>query len=214
MNLDEIRNEVIGIVQDQSFDPDQVTGYINEALRRCAGMVDIPEHKRVATVLTATDKAYISLADQIDHFGGRVRRAKCDGADLRIYESLDQLMDDYDMDEEGDLAGVALEGRTLWYQKIPETATSILLLCFVNPEPLSRSNPEATWMPEHLHRDILVNGAASYIWDQIEDEDSNKPMTKDYFKKAFGTHNTSGVMQLRAWIARERSSIGYSCWRY
>ena len=216
MKLDEIRNEVIGIIQDQSYSPDAVTGYINQALSYCAGVIDIPEHKRVFTVSTIAGQAYIPLQEQINSFGGRVRRAKYNGTDLKIMSSLDALLDDYEsLDDEGSLEAVALEGRTLWYQKIPEDVTSILVLCYVNPEPLSKSNPEASWLPEHVQRKILVDGACSYIFDQTEEEDSNKPVTNKHRRVAFDDRrNDLGITELRSWIAKNRPSLGYSCWRF
>lgn len=210
MNLNEIRNEVMGIVSDSSYDPDTVTGHVNQALKLCSSVVDIPEFKRVFTVSTVTDKAYLLLSEYIENFGGRVRRVKYDGIDLTVYPTLEALMDDYgDMENVGDIEAAALEGRTLWYQNIPATSVSLLVLCYVNPEPLSRGTDVPSWLPEHVHRNLLVCGACATIFDQIEEEDSEKPVSRRY-EKDF----RDGISMLREWIARNRQSHTYGCWRY
>ena len=210
MRIEEIRNEVIHIIQDSSYDPDSVTGYINQALKYCAGVVDIPDLKRVFTVATIADQAYIPLGDYIDSYGGRVRMVKYDGSELTIYSALEHLLQNYDdLETEGDIEAVALEGRNLWYQYIPETPVNLLIVCYIYPEPLSRDEPIPEWMPEHLHYEILVNGAASYIWRQIEEEDSGQPTYARYFAAFRG-----GITNLREHIAKNRKSVGFSSWRY
>lgn len=215
MKLDKARNEVIGIIQDSSYSPDAVTEYINQALTHCAGVVDIPEHKRLFTIQTTTSRNYVQLGDLIENYGGRLRRVRYDGSALKIYSSLEALIDEFDdLDENGDIEGVALEGRNLWYHKIPETAVNLTVLCYVNPEPLSRSNLEPDWLPEHVHYKIMVEGALAFIFDQIEDEDSNKPVAQSYYRRAFSTRrNDSGVVELMAWIAKNRQSTTYGSWR-
>lgn len=210
MKVDEIRNEVTRIIADQSYDPDVITGYINQTLNFTVGVVDIPELKKVFTVTTATDVAYVSLADQIDNYGGRVRMVKYDGVALHVYSSIEDMLIDYDdLETAGDIECCAMEGRNLWYAYIPETAVSLLVVCYENPEPLSRDNKVPEWMPEHLHYKILVNGAASMVWRQMEEEDSNQPMTRLYeglFRE--------GITDLRCYIAKNRKSVSYSMWRY
>jgi len=200
--------EVQRLVNDSNYDPITVEAKINLALDECAHQVDIPDFKRVNTVSTSTSEAYIDLGASLDQFGGRVKRAKYDGSDLQIYSSLDDMLIDYeDLETEGDLEGVCLEGRRLWYAYLPETAASILLLYYENPEPLSQSNTELLWMPEHVQYKILVGGACAKCWDEIEEEDSGKPVTRQYtsmFKE--------GLTDFRKWISKNRRNLTYSCW--
>jgi hypothetical protein len=210
VKLDLIRNEVIEIVGDSYFSPDAVTEYINHALNYCSGVIDIPEFKRVFNVTTVTDSAYVNLGEKINSFGGRVRRVKYNGEDLLIYPVLEKMLDSYyDLSQTGEIECVCLEGRNLWYQKIPETAITLLVLCYVNPEPLSLSNTEITWMPEFLQREILVNGTSFFIFKKIEEEDSNQPMARMYLGEF-----EKGLDKLRGWISRNRQNSTYSCWRY
>ncbi len=210
MKLEKMRNLVIGIIEDSSYSPDVILENLNRALTHCYGVVDIPEFKRIFPVQTVTGQSYLYLNDQIDSFGGRVKRVKYDGYALRVYTSLEHMSDDYDdISDTGDIEAVALEGRLLWYTKVPETATDLTVICYIHPEPLANNSPDniLDWMPDHIQQSILVNGAASYVFNEIEEEDSNKPVTKSYESKM-----EDGITDFRAWIAKNRQSRSYNYW--
>lgn len=210
MKLSEMRKRVLSIIDSRTYEPEEIDIYLNQALDYCLGVTDVPEFKRVFTVTTSTTKGYISLADQIENYGGRLRRVKYNGADLHIYSTMEEMLDNYDtLEESGDIESVAIEGRNLWYAKVPETAVNLLILCYISPEPLSKSNPELTWMQPDCHNKILVNGACYFLFDQIEEEDSNKPMMRHYR----GAMN-SGIIDFKGWISRNRKNVSYSSWRY
>lgn len=209
MKLEQMTKEVARLVDDQYYDPITIQEYLNKALGMCSLAIDIPEFKRVGTVTVSTTQAYVYLTEQITNFGGRVRRVKNDGVDLKIYSNLDELMDTYeDLTDVGDVEAIAVEGNLLWYAKIPETSCSLMLLFFVNPEPLvPRVNEEITWMPEECQRKILVDGAASLIWRELEEEDSGQPVSKRYNASFY-----EGIYQFQQWISRNRPNLTYSHW--
>ncbi len=208
MKLESIREEVIRLVEDKSYDPISVDGLINLALSECAHQVDIPELKSVFTVATEPGVAYLALGEKISNFGGRVKMVKYDGTSLKVYSSLDDMLVDYeDLATVGDVESCCLEGRNLWYAKIPETAVSLLILCYQNPEPLYVGNPEVDWMPEHCQRKILVGGACAAIFDEKEEEDSGKPVARRY-EMMFN----EGIKDLRVWISKNRPNLSYSAW--
>lgn len=208
MKLESLREEVIRLVEDKSYDPITVDQMINLALSECAHQVDIPELKSVFTVATEPGVAWLALGEKISNFGGRVKRVKYSGVSLKVYSSIDEMLIDYeDLATSGDVESCCLEGRNLWYAKIPEEAASLLILCYQNPEPLCLSYPEATWLPEHCQRKILVGGACANIFDEKEEEDSGKPVTRRYeamFKE--------GLNDLRTWISKNRRNLTYSAW--
>lgn len=208
MKLESLREDVIRLVEDKSYDPITVDQLINLSLTNCAHEVDIPELKSVFTVSTETDKSYIALGDKISNFGGRVKVVKYLGTSLKIYSSLDEMLVDYDdLDTAGDVEACCLEGRNLWYAKIPEEAVSLLVLCYQNPEPLCLSYPEVTWMPEHCQKKILVGGACAAIFDEKEEEDSGKPVARRYEAMFY-----DGIKDLRSWISKNRRNLTYSAW--
>ena len=208
MKLESIREEVIRLVEDKSYDPISVDNLINLSLSACAHQVDIPELKSVFTVATEPGIAYIALAEKISNFGGRVKKIKCNGTSLKIYSTLDDMLTNYDgLTDSGDVEACCLEGRNLWYAKVPETAVGLLILCYQNPEPLYAGNPEVSWMPEYCQRKILVGGACSVIFDEKEEEDSGKPVTRRY-----DAMFNEGIKDLRAWVSKNRRNLTYSAW--
>ena len=152
MKLSAIRSEVMEKIQDPSYDKDTVDKFINRALAYTAGQIDLPELKGFATVSTVLGQAYASLSGVSDGFSGILRKVKDSNKEpVEIYPSLDLLFNDYDMDKEGAVEAVALEGSVLWYQKIPATVETLTCLLFRNPLPLSEANAETTIIPEQLH---------------------------------------------------------------
>lgn len=209
MKLEQMKREVTRLVDDQYYDPITIQEFLNKAVAQCAFDVDIPEFKRVATVNTIANQAYAYLNEQISHFGGRVRRVKYDGVDLKVYSNLDELLDNYeDLTEVGAVEAAALEGRVLWYAKLPETVTSLLLLYFENPEPLvTKSNEELPWLPETCQMKIICHGAASLIWNELEEEDSGQPIMNRYRDLYY-----EGIIEFKQWISRNRQNLTYSHW--
>ncbi len=209
MKLEQMKKEVKRLVDDQYYDPITLQEFLNKAVNMCAFDIDIPEFKRVATIETVADEAYTYLNEQIPQFGGRVRRVKYDGADLKVYSSLDELLDNYEnLTDEGDIEAIALEGRILWYAKIPETVASLLLLYFINPDPLvAKVNEELAWLPEACQLKIICHGAASLIWYEIEEEDSGQPVANRH--RAI---YEEGIIDFKQWISRNRQNLTYSHW--
>ncbi len=209
MKLERIQKEVISLVDDRGYDSITVIEYINKALYQCSLDIDIPEFKRVTNIKTITGQAYAYLNEQILHFGGRVRRVKYAGADLKVYVSLDNMLDNFDdLSTTGTIEAVALEGRVLWYAKIPENPVTLLVLYFEHPEPFKpRVLEEVPWMPEACQLDILVNGAAWKIWEELEEEDSGYPMAR-----RFHAVYNKGIKDFKQWITRNRLNLTYSHW--
>jgi hypothetical protein len=209
MKLDSMIQETRRLIEDKGYDSVTLTEKINNSLNFCCREVDVPDLKNVFTVSTSTSVGYVSLKEKIVRFGGRVKRVKYDGADLRRYTSLDEMLMNYDdLETAGDIEAFCQEGQILWYVKIPETAISLLVLCYQAPTPLSVSNQEIGWMPDDdIEKKILVGGACAEIFDELEEEDSGKPVARRY-----ESMRNEGIMELRAWISKNRQNISYSCW--
>lgn len=206
MNRGEIRTELENLIQDGSFDETILNTYINSALLRTCAYVFLPSLKRVDTVDTNLGVAYAVLTGLNGGFSGVLRRVVDSSGNLMtIYKDLDMLMDGYStLAEVGNVETVALEGSTLWYQKIPETAETLTILYYKNPASLDRDSDEPSDIPEHLQRALLVNGAAKLVYDVIEDGiEGEKVNTKAQFYLSFSEANKeSGITKLREWLAK------------
>lgn len=215
MNLEEMRDELSLIVQDESYD-DKLDGYINQAVAFVAGQVLIPSHKRISTVDTIADQAYISLTGLTGGFSGSLRRVfNAGGDEMASYPSLELLMDDYPtMVEAGDVESVALEGFTLWYQKIPAAPETLTVLYRINPATLSENSDVPSDFPSHLHMNLFVHGGAYMIWNMKEDDDdTEKVNSNSHYYLSFDENNKkSGVVKFREWIGMRRRHYISSSW--
>lgn len=216
MNRLEIRTEIENLIQDASFVPDTIDAYINLAILYAGANTDIPELKRIDTVNTVLSQAYTSLSSLTGGFSGKLRRVKnADGNSIEITSDLALLMDAFPtMVEEGEVEAVALEGSTLWYQKIPAAVETLTCLYFRDPTILSVDNESPSDFPAHLHRHLFVHGTAWMIYDQIEDDvEEKKVNTAGQFWLSFDEGNRhSGLVKLREFIVKTRRHNISSSW--
>ena len=219
MNLRQMRQEVMNLCPDGSYDADTVDEYINQCLIYSAAEVAIPSLKRLGVVTTVVGREYVSIGTIEGYaFNGVLRRVSdSDGNEATIHENLEALMNRWpSMDNTGDVTDVALEGNMLWYQKSPSVAENLTLVYYSNPDRLTADADTPEHFPEHLHRKLFVNGAAWMIWDQKEEGvDQQKPNTVNYFFHSFDERNKhSGITKLREHFARRRVHHISSVWSY
>lgn len=216
MNRLEIRTEVENIIQDSSYDTEALNSYISQCILYAGAQVDLPELKRLNTVDTVLSQAYVALTSLSGGFSGKLRRVKnADGDPIGIFANLELLMDEYPtMVEVGDVESVALEGNTLWYQKIPETVETLTVLYYRNPTLLTADGDSPSDFAPHLHRPLFVHGTAWIIYDQIEDDVEEKKVNTDsQFWQSFDERNRhSGITKLREWIGKTRRHNISSSW--
>ena len=221
MNLEEIRTEVELKIEDPSYGPDQINGFVNGCVKYAANLVSIPSLKRIGTVDTQTGQSWTSVSSvgTPETFSGNLRRVKkANGTSPSIYPDLERLMDDYDMDSTGEVVAVTLEGNVLWYCHIPESTETLTLLYYVNPSLLVRNEDVPSDFPDHVHRKLFVHGTASMIFDEIENRselEGEKVRTREHYWQAFEERNSeSGINILRRWLARIRAHHISSVWDY
>ena len=205
MNLGEIRLEVENLVQDDSYTNAEKDALINEAVQTAAAMVMLPGKRTLTTIDTETSQAYTTVTGTVADFSGILRRVKnSDGGSITIYPSLELLLDAFPtMDEEGVVEGVALDGNTLWYQKIPASAETLTILVTTNPDTLTADTDSPSDFPTHLHRKLFVNGTAYIMYNEIEEgQDGDKTNTNAQHWLSFNEQNRhSGIVKLREWIS-------------
>jgi hypothetical protein len=179
-------------------------------------MVRVPSLKRMGSVATSSSVAYVdvtSIGGSL--FGGVLTKAiRSDKAILEIYPNLEELLNYYPLlDEEGSILGVALEGKTLYYQ--PMADDTIFLVFYTNPPLLTTDRSIPDWIPDHLHRKLLVHGTAYIIYDQIEDGvEGEKVNTASHFYHSFNEDSkNSGIVKMREYLGQRRIHHISSVWR-
>lgn len=217
MKLEAMRKEVANIVDDPSFNPEDIDAAINEAVGYAAGIVKLPALKRVGSVSLLSTASSVSLANMTDRLIGSVTYAVLStGAELNILNGIEELLMSYPkLDEVGTPKDIAVEHQTLWYQPMGDyTAT---LIYYTRPTLLSKNSDEPSDFPEHLHRRLFVHGAAWMLFDKIEDgtEQDKKVNTQSQFFHSFSEINKeSGIIKLREWIGMNRVHHISSIWRH
>lgn len=203
MNFGDMCTEVGVLLEDNSEDiVSRIPGAVNEAILYAADKVDIPSLKRLISVTTIANQAWASLpntsAGKILH----VSSSNADGDSIEILSCLEDLLEHSpSLDFEGDVDMVALEGTTLYYQSIPSTPQTLLVLHYAYPETLVREADEPNNFPKSLHRKLFVHGAASILYEFIEDglEAEDKNNTNWHTNKM-----NEGISELFAWRAKNR----------
>ncbi len=206
MNLEEIRDEVILIIQDPDYDEDEIDKYINQALLYTADLVNLPDLKSVESVDTVLSQNYVNLSSITGGFSGVLRRVVKEG--VKIYPTLEQLASDYvgNWDEAGEVEATCLEGNILWYQKVPAVAESLMLILYKSPAVLEDNTDIPSNIPTALHKPLLVNGASHLIFNEIEDGiEGEKINTTVQFRFSFNENNKhSGIIKLKEHFAKRR----------
>jgi hypothetical protein len=202
MLLHEIRSEIKLVVDDVAFTDNMIDSYINIVYQQVVASCLVPSLKGVDTILTVTTAPYVTLSGVDGGFSGVLSRVYgSNNETIKIYPKLEDLMDvNSDLTEVGSIEGVALEGNVLWYSLVPAVAEVLTLIYYKNPEMLLVDSDTPDSIPEFLHRQILVNGAASLMFDIFEDGiDGLKVNTV-----ARERLKLDGVMRFREWLGKTR----------
>lgn len=219
MKISEMRSELADIIQDPSFSSDDLNSALYQAALYIAGVVLLPDFKRVGSISTVAGQPWVSLSGLTGGFGGRISRFHKAG--IKIYSCLEDLSENYSSEEDneeltaaGEVEAVAQEGNLLWYQFVPETAESLILTYYRNPPAFSGDTYEPDYIPEHLHYKIFINGAAYLIYSKIEDDldDVKINRTVNYNESFNEDKRDSGILKLREWIVRTRIPHFTSRW--
>lgn len=218
MNLAEIRDELRLVIHDSdTFTDQQLNGYINQAYRSAIAIARLPEMKRYGYVYTELGQPSTSLASLPGGFLGWISKAfDEDREEITILPNLESLLEyESDLYEEGDVEKVAWEGNTLWYYKTPEESTRIYLVYYRDIDALSGDADEPSFIPEHVHRPLLVNGAGNIILTEISEDgvEEDRINAAAQFHLSFDSNNrNSGITRLLSWKSATRRKFIASRW--
>ena len=218
MKLEAMRKEVANIVDDNSFNAEDIDRYINEAIMYAAGIVRLPSLKRVGSLSLLSTGYSVPLSGMSgDEIIGAITYAVLsDKTEPIILSGVEDLLAEYPkLDAIGTPKHIAQEHQTLWYNPMGDVTAT--LVYYTRPALLSKNTDETTDFPQHLHRKLFVHGAAWMMFDQIEDgiEQDKKVNTLSQFYHSFSEMNKeSGITKLREWIGLNRIHHISSTWRY
>lgn len=199
-------DEVDLIVKDDSL-TSQIPFVINDILQLAINEHKIPSLKLPMVVPTVVGQSWANFPSGF--FGSLLYAATPNGEVTIAKSGLIELMgDEPELDDEGDVEKVAQEGSVLWYRKRPSGATNIIILGYKSPNPLVTPNDTPSYVPDYLHRWILVYGASAHLWGiKEEGVEGSKPNTVNYLNLF-----TQGLNMLGTWVGSQKKHSARSVW--
>lgn len=211
MTLSEIEEEVKDCIHDvdSGIELDaSLTGIINDALEEISESTEMVTLRKMNVIQIDTTAPYSIMPS--DFSGRLVYVGNSDGPITVLKGGLKELIDLYPaLDETGEtIQYVAIENKLMYYQPIPSAAVSLTVLYYGSPPKLISKDGVPDWLPEYLHRGLVVNKAVELkfrkIEEGIEGEMVNTAKYRGYFEEA--------KLMLEIWLSRRRSPVGTSVW--
>lgn len=212
MNLDKLIQQVDRITQDSDFDSTAITDYLNRGMLEIAGGIrradsstitqPLPNLFIVGTVST-TDTFKVSLP--VDYHRDVVFAVDYLGRELPIYDSFIEFMKVYPaLNATGTVNALAIKGRDLYYQGIPDTVQTITLHYHRYPVDMVDGEDEPDGLPSNFHN-ILVDYACKEFFTMVEDGIDGKNINTMKYEQRF----QRGLEALEASIAAEAAPFSY-----
>jgi len=168
--LSVLRDEVILLVDDAAVATDAIVdSKLNEGLGDVAGRVLLPNLETNDTIDTDSNNN-VSMPDDFHRHLSPWAHSTTHNRRIKVYKSLPQLLKWFGtIDLAGSVCGIARQGASIYYQRIPASAETIMLNYFKYPTTMSADTDEPDCLPAHLHSKLLVNYACWQLFKRIED---------------------------------------------
>ena len=187
-------------IDDRSYTYDTILDKLNTGLRWIAGKYLLPDLETIEDVETDPGVNHIPLprdyqrkltwAHNVTHNRG-----------TKIYPSTAQLFRWFSMlDQTGRIIGIAIKGRDLYYQRIPDAAETLRLNYWRYPERIDMRTEKVECLPEHLVEPLLVNYVCRDIFSEIEDGMEGEKLNTKHHAVMF----TSAIADLKEFLGPEK----------
>lgn len=210
MNLSDLIEELKECIHeyDTGIDLDtQLVNLINEAQQQISEEIEVATLRKMNVVQTDVTAPYLTMPSD---FSGRLKYLGNAYGPIELYKNgLEGMLKDYpSLDEVGDVVVAAVDNNLLYYQGIPSTPAYITVLYYASPKTLALPHDIPEWLPEYLHRGLLVNKAAEIKYRSIEEGVEGEMVNTQKYR---GYYEESKSL-LELWLSRRRSHVGTSVW--
>lgn len=212
--LDDIYDEVAGIIQDPAWDSDKVIQLFNDGIRAISEVLLLPELETIGTVTTSTTLNYVALPTNYQRKIRDCRNPTNPFRRIRIYGSVPLMHAHFTRtDLVGHVVGVAVMGRNLYYQWRPSSTTSLQINYFAKPAVL-QENEEPSVLPAFAN-ELLLNYACWKVYGVIEEGMDGVKTQTQFYQGQFMSY----VGQLKDFIGPEQNKPIHikdelsQCWR-
>ncbi len=204
MQLSTLRDEVQVLLQDTSILDASIDSTVNEVIQEVSNLpgIVLSGLKTVFNVLTTESQNYTTLSSTVQQKILYAASSAAPKTALRVASVLEELYENYgDITEEGDVHTIVLEGNVLWYTKVPAVVATLICVGYSVHPTLTEDTDTTEHIPAGFHRNILIHGTASKMYELIEDgmEEEEKTNTIHHTAK-YG----QGIQQLREWLGSKR----------
>jgi len=162
-----LSDEVMNAVQDASVTYDRILELFNDCMFELAGEFLLPDLEAWADLNTSATASYIQLpADYMRNL--RHCHSTTYNREIKVYGSLTQLYRKFsNLDQTGNIVGVAPKGRNLYYQRL--SAETLRINYYKYPEKLQTREDKPVEIPWHLAKPLLKHYALKELYSEIED---------------------------------------------
>lgn len=199
MNLEQLVARVDKIVDDSTyFDSDEITSILNQGVLRISGglkrsdsissvlTVPLPD---LFTITTVTTNATNNVQMPATYQRSLVFASNGAGQELPIYDSFQEFTQVWPrLNYVGSVNGLAVQGKTLYYQGIPTLFDDLTLHFYRYPVEMVDTEDVPDGIPVEFHESLLVNYACREIYtikeDGIDGGNFNTKKYDDRFQKA------------------------------
>jgi hypothetical protein len=212
----QLATEILRKVDDPSYE-DSVNDFLNNGLQDVAGYNDpatgfeilLPALETSAQVTTDADttKNYVNMPADF-HKNLYHVDAPCVFLPISIFPNFQDLKDYYtnyfdplEWRKVGPLESVAVSNGKLYYNKIPYTPLTLTLYYYKKITLMTKENDSPIELPEHLHRDLLVNYVCKEIYTEIEEGIEGPAVNTQKYTGFY----IQAISKLYWWIGDEKS---------
>lgn len=180
-----LSDKVLDKVQDGSYDWEDVVELFNDCLLELAGERLFPELEEVLDIQTDSSSDHVRLPADFHrnlrycHSITHNRPIKIEGSVIQMYRQFSQL------DQSGVVKMVAIKGRELHYQRIPQSAETLRINYYKYPPRLLTRNDKPSFIPYSFAKRLLVHYACREIFDEIEDGVEGQKVNTLYHNKHY-----------------------------
>ncbi len=195
----ELIDDVSRIVQDSSYGPDTILGFLNQGIWEIAGWDNdnpqlvvvgnmlLPALEAEAEVVTVPEESHVDLpANYMKNLYAVSYPGQC--LPVNILAGMRVLLEKTleHRTHVGPIEDVTVRGDSLHFHPVPAEATTLTVYFYEKPAVMTLEDAQGltnvpSCLPDALHKPLLVNYAAREIFNQIEDgQDGQKINTIAY----------------------------------
>lgn len=194
MTVYELKEEVESNIQDDSFSS-KILSLLNRGVNDLADEIQIPGLYTSVDTYTDTNAAYVSMPENFHKLLRRVYSSA--NSNWVNVVPFNELLDEYpELDNEGVVKDVAVNGSNLYYQGIPTTVDTLTLWYYRKPTAMAADTDSPDGIPCFYHSALLTNFVCMKIFGLIEDGIEGQKVNTAFFRNEYERGKSSFITSI------------------